>query len=237
MPMAWRNHAAGVGYDLVGDSMTDGTKVGDAALGLEYHFQLPVGSTQVVELERRFGTVSRPCRVSLGCGDGTVAAGRGMRLGGSGQCHRATGVRASLPRAVMAIRTWRRTRSATRIGINTNACNGDTCRFSACGDGYPNQAAGEACDDGPDDSVNCMAGAPPESRAAAMATSTGRPVNSASPAILCNPDQCVHTFTLGGGCGGRGAGDAAGAPWLMVVALWLLRRRLGCNVRRQQLRG
>lgn len=63
-------------------------------------------------------------------------------------------------------------------GVDTSACNGKTagavsCQVAACGDGYPNLAAGEHCDVGASDTAACNGSSSTPTAAACQLASCG----------------------------------------------------------------
>jgi len=222
LPLAWRNHAANVGTDIPGDSVTGG----DAAMGIEYRFSIAPGTMEVVELERVYGTVARPCRVSASCGDGLLTTGEQCDPGNAVDSATCNGATCTLAACGDGHTNLAAGEECDSIGLDATSCNGGTCLAPRCGDGYLNVATGETCDEGEGDTATCIAMTcqPSSCGDAHVNAVAGEECEVDDP--LCDAFTCAYAFTLGGGCVGCGAGDANGAlPWSMFVAFCLLRRR------------
>ncbi|HEX5061254.1 MAG TPA: hypothetical protein VFV99_17930 [Kofleriaceae bacterium] len=142
MPAEWQNYVVGPGKNAVGES---GSVIGDATIGIEYHFSLAVGASETINARRYYGTTMIPCFVSANCGNGVVDSGELCDGADTPTCNGATCTASACGDGYMNTVAGEQCDSS---GVDSETCNGATCLTSACGDGYVNAAAGEDCETG-----------------------------------------------------------------------------------------
>jgi len=143
MPTEWQNYVAGPGKNAVGESPSN--LVGDATIGIEYHFPLAVGASETINVRRYWGTTTVPCFVRANCGNGVVDSGELCDGADTPTCNGATCTASACGDGYMNTPAGEQCDSS---GVDDETCNGATCLVSACGDGYVNAAAGEDCETG-----------------------------------------------------------------------------------------
>ncbi|HEY5948246.1 MAG TPA: hypothetical protein VIV40_22270 [Kofleriaceae bacterium] len=143
MPAEWQNYVVGPGKNAVGES--DPALVGDATLGIEYHFPLAVGASETIHIRRYYGTPIVECFVSAKCGNGVVDAGELCDGSDTATCNGMTCTTSACGDGYMNVAAGELCDSS---GVDSDSCNGATCTLPSCGDGYVNAAAGEECESG-----------------------------------------------------------------------------------------
>jgi hypothetical protein len=153
MPPTWQNDLATIGYNVAGETPTiipmgTGNDTGNAAMGAEYRFALPIGATHTIVLDRIYGTSSLTCPTPPpGCGDGVVNGNEQCDTFGA-DTTTCVGATCQLSVCGDGYVNMAAGEVCDSSGVDTASCVGTTCQLSACGDGYVNAAAGEECDSG-----------------------------------------------------------------------------------------
>jgi hypothetical protein len=143
MPAAWQNFVVGPGKNAVGES--DASIVADATMGIEWRFNLAVGASETLHVQRYYGATGVPCFVSANCGNGKVDSGELCDGADTPTCNGATCTASRCGDGYMNTAAGEQCDSS---GVDSDTCNGATCTVVACGDGYVNSAAGEECETG-----------------------------------------------------------------------------------------